>query len=144
MDMKDTTRNVGGPDSPPLTKLQQLGTSGSMIYEAFEIPPEKRLPKVSLPVAVLDTLIGTFALGEAITKAARFCSEWQRECARIVRYYATEPMVALGEGEIQGRRMLKDHFRSIARRGNLEEIDKMTTTLGVLETLVAKDPATSS
>ena len=59
------------------------------------------------------------------------------EIVRIVRYYASEPMVATGPGEVQGSRKLADHFKKIAERGGqLEEVDKMTTTAGTLELLV--------
>jgi hypothetical protein len=34
---------------------------------------------------------------------------------------------------VQGRTRLADHFRRIAERGGLEEVDLMTTTMGVLE-----------
>ena len=58
------------------------------------------------------------------------------EIVRIVRYYASEPMVAIGPGEVQGTRKLADHFKKIAERGGqLEEVDKMTTTTGTLELL---------
>lgn len=42
--------------------------------------------------------------------------------------------MAIGPGEVQGVSRLRDHFRRIADRGGqLEEVDKMTTTTGVLE-----------
>lgn len=59
------------------------------------------------------------------------------EIVRIVRYYASEPMVATGPGEVQGTKRLADHFKKIAERGGqLEEVDKMTTTTGAFELLV--------
>ena len=41
------------------------------------------------------------------------------------------PQVAVGPGEVHGVSKLADHFRRIAERGGqLEEVDKMTTTTG--------------
>eukprot|EP00607_Mallomonas_marina_P010093 CAMPEP_0182420776 /NCGR_PEP_ID=MMETSP1167-20130531/5841_1 /TAXON_ID=2988 /ORGANISM="Mallomonas Sp, Strain CCMP3275" /LENGTH=72 /DNA_ID=CAMNT_0024597201 /DNA_START=325 /DNA_END=539 /DNA_ORIENTATION=- len=55
------------------------------------------------------------------------------ELARIVRYYAVEPMTATLPNEIYGTVTLSDHFQSVRERGGeLEEIDPMTTTTGVL------------
>jgi hypothetical protein len=42
--------------------------------------------------------------------------------------------VAIGPGQVQGQTRLADHFRKIAARGGLlEEVDKMTTTTGIVE-----------
>ena len=68
------------------------------------------------------------------------------ELARIVQYYATEPMmVATGPGEVQGVTKLKDHFNyNASRGGSLDEIDLMTTTSGVLKLISSDNIYTSS
>eukprot|EP01035_Chromulina_nebulosa_P021815 gene21815-28233_t len=51
------------------------------------------------------------------------------ELTRIVYYYATEPMIATGPKEVQGKIKLCDHFNDIAMKGGkLDEVDPMTTT----------------
>lgn len=134
--MLNNTRSVGGPDIPPITKRQQL----TLIYDSLDIPHNERRI-LSLPLGIIDALIGTFTLLERITETVN-AQDWRRKCedaaeiARIIRYYATEPMVTTGPGEIQGTVKLADHFARIAQRGGqLEEIDKMTTTTGVLDLL---------
>jgi len=48
-------------------------------------------------------------------------------------------MVAIGPGEVQGTVRLKDHFQKLAARGGqLKEIDKYTTTMGVVDLIVNK------
>lgn len=134
IDMLNTSRDIGGPDVPAITKRQQIG----LIYDALAVPEEQR-KFLSLPVAVLDFVIGSFSNLESIALALgqeNFVEKFgdATEIAKIVRYYATEPMVATGPGEVQGKIHLRDHFRGIAARGGqLEEVDKMTTTTGVLE-----------
>jgi len=132
--MLDGSRDIGGPDNPPVTKIQQL----SLIYDSLGVPTDGPRPMVCLPVGVLDFLIAAFGAVQGAAAALQLESLRQKgedaaEIARIVRYYATEPMVALGEGQVQGSTRLADHFRRIAERGGLEEVDKMTTTMGVLE-----------
>jgi divinyl chlorophyllide a 8-vinyl-reductase len=146
--MFQSTRNIGGPDVPPITKLEQ----GHLIYDTLKIPLEKRR-FVSIPLEVLDFLIGAFSFLE---KCSEKFSDWFQEfdqlqnfstkledaaeITRIIKYYASEPMVATGEREVQGEMKLQDHFRSIARSGGqLEEIDKMTTTAGILEVFVSNE-----
>jgi divinyl chlorophyllide a 8-vinyl-reductase len=132
--MLDGTRNVGGPDIPPVTKLQQA----NMIFDALRIPSEQRRC-ISIPLAVLDSITNTFVFFENIFKALNLGSlqlkcEDAAEITRIIKYYASEPMVAIGPGEVQGSMTVRDHFSAIASRGGqLEEVDKMTTTAGVLE-----------
>lgn len=142
--MLDQTRNLGGPDVPPIPKREQ----GMLIYETLNVPAEKR-NFVSVPVGLLDGVIGTFAALETLFRALRLESLTTRfedaaEIARIVKYYATEPMVATGPGEVYGTMTLRDHFEAIAQRGGkLEEVDKMTTTAGVLEVFAKNDFATT-
>jgi divinyl chlorophyllide a 8-vinyl-reductase len=59
MDMLDETRDIGGPDVPPITKLQQ----GNMIYDALNIDEDKR-SFVSIPLGIFDVLINTFTFFE--------------------------------------------------------------------------------
>lgn len=136
INMLNSTRNIGGPDVPPIPKRHQL----ELIYETFQVPPKKRRI-LSLPVGIIDALISTFTVTERLAQTVS-AEDWRQKCgdaaeiARIIRYYATEPMVAIGPGEIQGAVTLAEHFRTIAQRGGaLEEVDKMTTTAGVLDLL---------
>jgi divinyl chlorophyllide a 8-vinyl-reductase len=99
VNMINQCRDIGGPDNPPISKLEQL----QLIYNSLEIPIEKRR-YISLPIQVIDSLIGLFCMMESISRRLnlnRFeekCSD-ASEIARIVRYYATEPMVAINEGD---------------------------------------------
>lgn len=134
IDMLNTCRDIGGPDVPPITKLQQI----ELISDMLNVPKTKRL-KVSLPVSVLDFIINFssfshqfFSMLSVEELQEKF--EDAAEIARIVKYYATEPMVAIGANQVQGQTRLVDHFQGIAARGGmLDEVDKMTTTTGVLE-----------
>ena len=179
--MENETRNIGGPDVPPITKLQQ----GHLIYDTLQIPEDKR-KFVSIPYGLLDGLINIFATLEqifsqlsnnpkksssiyppniataAVPTSASFSNNQQQqhdaiipnnwfenmrikfedasEIVRIIKYYSSEPMVCVGEGEIYGKTTLKDHFEKIAKSGGqLQEIDKMTTTSGILESFTKND-----
>ena len=135
MDMLDKTRDIGGPDVPPITKLQQ----GNMIYDALNIEKDKRA-FVSIPLGIFDILINSFTFFESVSKLFKLNNLIEKfndaaELARIVKYYASEPMVAtdFSKKEVQGTMRLSDHFKYIADRGGLlEEVDPMTTTAGVL------------
>jgi divinyl chlorophyllide a 8-vinyl-reductase len=140
INMINEIRNIGGPDVPPITKRQQ----GEMIYDTLGIPKNKR-KFVSVPVKIFDILIGFFTTSQAISTALNK-SEWVKRCedaaelTRIVKYYAVEPMVATGHNEVIGTMKLSDHFKSIAERGGeLLEIDRMTTTSGVLSSFANND-----
>lgn len=139
IDMVNKCRDVGGPDVPPITKKQQI----ELIFDTLSVPQNKRIA-LSVPVGLFDFLIFTFTKLEGSSKYLSFNDEGKEslrqqfedaaEIVRIVRYYATEPMVAIGSGEVQGETTLADHFRKIAARGGvLKEVDKMTTATGVLE-----------
>lgn len=148
-DMLNKCRDVGGPDVPPITKKQQI----EIIYDTLGVAITKRWT-VSIPVVLLDFLINTFSNLEKASKLipSKDKSEsFQRqfedaaEIVRIVRYYATEPMVAIGPGSVQGKRKLADHFQTIAARGGtLEEVDKMVTTTGILELFLSKKDLSDS
>jgi len=142
--MLNETRNLGGPDVPPVPKRAQ----GDMIYDTLNVPADKRR-FVALPLAIFDVIIGVFSGLESLARllpgggapdnelAGKFADG--AEVARIVKYYASEPMVATGPNEVYGTMTLADHFRTVADRGGvLEEVDKMTTTMGVLD-LVTKN-----
>ena len=131
--MLDQTRNIGGPDVPPVTKASQI----DMIFDALQTPPERRT-RMSIPVGVFDVLLGGFT-GLANLAGAVGAGSLQEklddgaEIVRIVRYYATEPMVATGPGEVYGSQRIQDHFNRVAARGGvLQEVDEYTTTAGVL------------
>lgn len=117
-----------------------------MIYETLNIPKEKRT-FVSLPVNIFDFLIAIFSGLESTFSTFNVPSlkdkfEDAAEIARIVKYYATEPMVAIEPKEVQGTTKLINHFQRIAARGGkLEEIDEMTTTTGVLRLVVKNEYA---
>lgn len=130
------TRDIGGPDVPPITKKQIAG----LIFDTLKVPEGKRkivyvpLAIFSVIISVFTTLEKFFALFGLKEIAANFSNG--AEITRIVEYYATEPMVATGEGSVQGKVFLKDHFNKLADRGGvLEEIDLMTTTMGVLKSI---------
>jgi len=132
--MMNATRNVGGPDVPPLTKRQQA----ELIFDTLDVPAEARRI-VYLPLSIFAILINLFSgLAKALDNIKYFPGLQQKlddaaELARIVRYYATEPMVAVGPGEVHGQTSLREHFQKLAARGGvLEEVDPMTTTAGVL------------
>lgn len=134
LQMMNATRNVGGPDVPPLTKRQQA----ELIFDTLKVPADARRI-VYLPLAIFTVLISVFStLAKALDNTKYFPGLQQKlddaaELARIVRYYATEPMVAVGPGEVHGQTSLRDHFNKLAARGGvLDEVDPMTTTAGVL------------
>ena len=132
--MSNATRAIGGPDVPPLTKLQQA----DLIFSTLNIPLEKR-KIVFIPLAVFGAILWLLSAASSASRALGMGLDTQEkftdaiELAKIVRYYAEEPMVALGPGEVQGVIRLREHFEGIASRGGvLEEVDPMTTTTGVL------------
>ena len=135
-DMLNETRNIGGPDVPPIPKRMQ----GEMIYGTLNIPPEKR-KFVALPLGIFDVLISLFTGLESVFrtfKATQLAGKLGdgAEIFRIVKYYASEPMVSVGPKEVIGKMRLVDHFAAVAARGGqLEQIDQMTTTMGVLDLL---------
>ena len=138
--MVNKIRNIGGPDVPPISKLEQIG----LIFDALDIPKEKR-KTISIPVGVFQILISFFSFLQRATGTvglkdiAQKCED-ASEIVRIVRYYATEPMVAINEGEVQGKIRLADHFCNIAGRGGcLLEIDQYTTTTGVIDMVLKND-----
>ena len=134
VNMVNCTRSIGGPDVPPVTKREQA----ELIFNALNIESSKR--KIFyLPLSIFNILISFFSTTantlRILNIAPRLLERFEdaTELARIVRYYAVEPMIAIGPDEIQGTRSIKDHFDSVAARGGkLEEIDPMTTTAGVL------------
>lgn len=133
--MKDQTRDIGGPDVPPITKLEQI----ELIYKTLGITDNKKKKKISIPIKIFDVIISIFQILESLARGLRqkhFVEKLNDaiELARIVHYYASEPMVAIGPGEVQGNIHLRDHFEEIAKNGGqLGEIDPMTTTSGVLQ-----------
>ena len=133
-------RNIGGPDVPPLTKRQQA----ELIYDTLGVPQEKRR-FISLPLALFSFLDSFFSGAADLNRSLGF-KQWEEICGdaaeivRIVRYYAEEPMVALGAGEVHGTTTLADHFQAIADNGGqLKEIDEYTTTVGGLNKVVKKE-----
>eukprot|EP01031_Cornospumella_fuschlensis_P037481 gene37481-45517_t len=137
--MTNAIRNVGGPDVPPLSKKTQL----QLIFDTFRVPAEKRRI-LSIPFGVLDGIIATASAVVRICGAAgweRGQEQWEDvgEITKIIQYYASQDMVATGEGEVIGHTTLSDHFAALASRGGRgEEMDKRTTTTGVLELLYRK------
>lgn len=91
-------RNIGGP-LPVITKRQQ----GHLIFDALNTPQEER-KFFPLPLAIFDVLVSTFGTLESLFKLfgnEKLTSKFgdAAELARIVHYYASEPMVATGPGE---------------------------------------------
>lgn len=141
MNMKNTIRNVGGPDIPPITKKQQA----ELIFDALGVPEHKRR-SISLPLSIFDVLLNTFQAARKLCQIVGFENLAEKcengaEIVRIIKYYAIEPMVALDvtKGEVQGSTKLIDHFKSIAETGKLKEVDKYTTTTGVLDMILQDD-----
>lgn len=139
--MENTIRNVGGPDVPPITKKQQA----QLIFDALDVPKEKRR-SISLPLSIFEVLLNTFQAAGKVCRIVGFDNLAEKcdngaEIVRIVKYYAVEPMVAIDvdKGEVQGNTKLIDHFKSIAKTGKLKEIDKYTTTTGVLDMIIKDD-----
>ncbi len=131
--MMNAIRNVGGPDVPPLSKMQQA----NLIYDTLGVPEADRR-FVSLPLGLIGGLISLFQGVKGLSSAlnlhglAQKCED-ASEIARIVKYYAEEPMVAIGKGEVHGKDTLRDHFQSVAENGGkLAEVDSYTTTSGVV------------
>jgi divinyl chlorophyllide a 8-vinyl-reductase len=130
------TRDIGGPDVPPVNKRQ----IAELIFDAVQISNDKRRI-IFVPLVLFTIIISLFTTLETICKwvglkelAENFDNG--AEITRIIEYYATEPMVATGAGSVQGNIFLKDHFKRLADRGGaLEEIDLMTTTAGVLQSI---------
>jgi len=142
--MKDQTRDVGGPDVPPITKLEQI----DLIYQTLGVADDdKKKKKISIPLQIFDVIISTFQWLESLARGLRQTRLAEKlsdatELARIVHYYASEPMVATGPGQVQGNIRLRDHFEEIAKRGGqLDEIDPMTTTSGVLQVFASNEYA---
>lgn len=92
--MVNVSRDIGGPDVPPITKREQI----ELIYETLNVEEDKRVA-ISLPIEIFDILIFMFARLEKMFGNVEIQTLKKRfgdaaEIARIVRYYATEPMVA--------------------------------------------------
>ena len=88
-------KDIGDPDVPPIPKREQI----QLIYDTLAVPQEKRVA-VSLPIGIFDGLIFIFSQLEAFFQSVKAPTLRQRfedaaEIARIVRYYATEPMVSV-------------------------------------------------
>eukprot|EP01038_Epipyxis_sp_PR26KG_P014174 gene14174-19019_t len=140
VNMVNQCRDVGGPDVPPITKANQI----KLIYDTLGVPDNKRWT-ISIPLGIFTFMSSTFENFQKVFHVLKNKS-YEKKCddaleiLRIIQYYATEPMVATEPDQIQGTIKLKDHFERIVREndGNLEDIDKMTTTTGVLE-IFARD-----
>lgn len=108
---------IGGP-GPAITPREQ----GEMLFQMTGQPPKFR----SLPVGVMDAIIGALALGGRVVPALRAKAEF----ARIGRYYATESML-VWDGERYdadatpeyGTDTLRDHYAALLR-------GEVTTDLG--------------
>ena len=108
--------------------------------------PEHKRRSISLPLSIFDVLLNTFQAARKLCQIVGFENLAEKcengaEIVRIIKYYAIEPMVALDvtKGEVQGSTKLIDHFKSIAETGKLKEVDKYTTTTGVLDMILQDD-----
>uniref|UniRef100_A0A7S2Y0I1 Divinyl chlorophyllide a 8-vinyl-reductase, chloroplastic n=1 Tax=Fibrocapsa japonica TaxID=94617 RepID=A0A7S2Y0I1_9STRA len=137
--MLNAIRNVGGPDVPPITKLEQI----ELIYDTLNTPAAARRA-ISIPLGVLDFLIDLVSSLKgliSILSVNSFAEKFEdiTEIIRIIKYYASEPMVAVDKerGEVQGSTQLADHFARLAKKGGaLDERDQFTTTTGVLDLVI--------
>ncbi|MCL1628134.1 NAD(P)H-binding protein [Roseibaca sp. V10] len=108
---------IGGP-GPAITPRQQ----GEMLFQMTGQAPKFR----SLPVGVMDTIIGALSLGGRVVPALRAKADF----ARIGRYYATESML-VWDGKCYdadatpefGTETLRDHYAALLR-------GEVTTDLG--------------
>lgn len=103
----NTTWQIGGPDQP-LSKLEQ----GALMAAAVGLPPPKT---TRVPISLLNTVVHVLSFGARLTRLAAL--EDAAEVARILRYYASEDMVAVGEGEVYGQDSLVDFYERVAVEG---------------------------
>ena len=92
-----------------------------LIFDTLKIPEDKR-KVISLPLQIFDLLIALFNGFETFFKNLQLHKVSEKfedgaEIARIVQYYASEPMVAVGKNEVKGTVRLRDHFATLASRG---------------------------
>jgi len=104
---RNSVWQIGGPNRP-LSKIEQ----GALMAAAAGRPPPAT---VGVPIGVLHAVVGALELLARLTRAAPV--EDAAEIARILRYYATEDMVAVGEGEVYGSDSLVDFYRTVAAEG---------------------------
>lgn len=98
---------VGGTGEPVTHK-----TYNTMMSEALKIDSVRY---VHIPIFVLDTIVGFFDHLHTLTGAKQM--ENAAEVARIIRYYAVEPMLTLRPEEQYGCVRLEDYYKEIARDG---------------------------
>lgn len=111
--LTDPTRDgvlpIGGP-GPAITPREQ----GDMLFQLTGQPPKFR----SLPVGVMDAIIGALSLGGRVVPSLRAKAEF----ARIGRYYATESMLVWDGHRYDadatpefGTDTLRDHYAALLR-----------------------------
>mmetsp|Transcript_18658 Transcript_18658/g.47638 ORF Transcript_18658/g.47638 Transcript_18658/m.47638 type:complete len:197 (-) Transcript_18658:417-1007(-) len=98
---------IGGPDGP-LSKLEQ----GTLMAAAAGLPPPRL---VGVPIGVLNGIVGALELLASVLRLGAL--EDAAEIARILRYYASEDMVAVGKGEVYGSDSVVDFYKTVAREG---------------------------
>lgn len=101
--------SIGGP-GPAITPREQ----GDMLFQMTGQPPKFR----SLPVGLMDTIIGALSLGGRMMPALRAKADF----ARIGRYYATESMLVWDGTRYDadatpefGTDTLRDHYAALLR-----------------------------
>ena len=100
---------IGGP-GPAITPREQ----GEMLFQMTGQPPKFR----SLPVGVMDAIIGALSLGGRLVPSLRAKADF----ARIGRYYATESMLVWDGTRYDpdatpeyGTDTLRDHYAALLR-----------------------------
>jgi divinyl chlorophyllide a 8-vinyl-reductase len=98
---------IGGTGEPVTHK-----TYNTMMSRALQI---ENVRYVHVPIVILDTIVGLFDGLHRLTGAKQM--ENAAEVARIIRYYAVEPMLTSQPEEHYGRVCLEDYYKEIALFG---------------------------
>jgi divinyl chlorophyllide a 8-vinyl-reductase len=98
---------IGGPDAP-LSKLEQ----GALMAAAAGLAPPKA---VAVPIGLLNGIVALLELLARLTRLEAL--EDAAEVSRILRYYASEDMVALADGEVYGADTVADFYKTVALHG---------------------------
>jgi divinyl chlorophyllide a 8-vinyl-reductase len=104
---ENKTWQIGGP-GPPLSKLEQ----GALMAAAAGLPPP---PTTAVPIGVLNAIVAVLSFLASVTRLTAL--EDAAEISRILRYYASEDMVAVGKGEQYGSDSVADFYKTVAANG---------------------------
>eukprot|EP00980_Cylindrotheca_fusiformis_P018905 scaffold6322_cov59-Cylindrotheca_fusiformis.AAC.1 len=105
----NTTLAIGGSGDPVTHK-----TYNTMMSRALSIMDDN-VRYIHVPIIILDAIVGFFQGLYDITGIGQL--ENAAEVARIIRYYAVEPMLTIRPEEKYGTKRLEDYYDEIARFG---------------------------